>query len=725
MIERIQEIFRRMISWEGLGFFILLGVLYVNRFPDGHIILGADILQPINMAERFFQFHYDWSGRVSLFYSLFYFLDRIGISNTTQITWYLGLFLVGAYSSFLIFVQILFPATSRLVRFLVALFYALNPFTLYVFTATWGYSHYQVIYIFIPVLTALYLRSLSERKSYRMLLWFLFTVFCASGSFGNPAFALALGIYFFFLTISVVAFHLVPCDGALLRRLLLVGIGAVVLNLYWLFPLFPQMRSGIENVYTSEYVDLGERLRKTSNAVFDTVRLLPTSEQSKYFPSNFPYPILVFLKSGIIILTFVPFLLVLLSWLWYPKEQSHRRYRVVFSLILLVFIILVARVRFPFEMLNAFLFELPGMNTLRGWDKMATFVPFIMSVLLLISFLVWEGRKYFRHMLLFFGLVVFACGLPFFGGGIQTKLSYILSGQKAKNFELAKQSALVKIPDDYFLIADILNQDSDEFKIAMLPYSPGSSVGRVSLPAWKVNGPHPMHALSRHSFLETYDRYLPDWQFGKDFEREGDPRWITHLYGLLGVKYVLYQRDVKSESLADFQDAINSLEQSGELVRVADTDTITLYRLAQNRLFPPVYQVSKVPSVVLTSELITEGAEMLWQDQRAIPFVRMNKQRLQLPVKKIQVGQTIFQSERFDPLWQAEYRSDTGDIVSLNRDWSVRYANAWEIDRNLEGGSIVLYFIPERYLAIGEFVSGLAFIAVCLGLYRVCRKKER
>jgi hypothetical protein len=184
----------KQLRWEMVGLGVLAWVIFMNLFPAGHIILGADILQPINMAERLSEFHADWSGRVTLYYSLFYLLDRIGISDTAQISWYLGVFLVGSYVSFLGFGQLLFPHLSRLVRILCALFYALNPFTLYLFTATWGYSHYPILYIFLPALTALFLRALSERAGYRMLLFFFLVVALASGSFGNPAFALALGI---------------------------------------------------------------------------------------------------------------------------------------------------------------------------------------------------------------------------------------------------------------------------------------------------------------------------------------------------------------------------------------------------------------------------------------------------------------------------------------------------------------------------------------------------
>ena len=50
------------------------------------------------------------------------------------------------------------------------------------------------------------------------------------------------------------------------------------------------------------------------------------------------------------------------------------------------------------------------------------------------------------------------------------------------------------------MIQDVLRSDTEDNKIAILPYSPGSSVGRVYLPGWQVNGPHIAQALYDKKF---------------------------------------------------------------------------------------------------------------------------------------------------------------------------------------------------------------------------------
>jgi hypothetical protein len=703
----------RTYAWEGAGVMLLAFVVWVNIFPSGHIILGADILQPINMAQHYEEFHYEWLGRVSLFYGIFYILDSLGVSDTGQISWYLGILLFGAYSSFLYGSALMFPGASRLTRVISALFYATNTYTLYLFTATWGYSHYPVLYVFIPALTGLYLKVLETKKSNYTFIFLLVTFF-ASTSFGNPAFALALGVYFCVLTVALFLFRFILFDGRALRTLTVLIAGALLLNMYWILPLLPQLRSGIESIYTSEFVDLNERLRKTSNAIYDTIRLLPTSEQSRYFPSNFPYTALSFLKQPLLFLAFVPFLLVLLGWIGKSDIRTKRLYS-VFLFVFVIFIALVARARFPFETLNTFLFQLPGLNTLRGWDKLATFTPFLLATLVLIFFVRYEGKRYFRALITVLLVLVILLSLPFYLGGIQTKMSYILSGQKVKNYTTSKRSALVMVPEPYTDAATFFAREGGDDKISMLPYSPGSSVGRVGLPAWKVNGPHPAHGLYTKQYVELNDSYLPGWLFAKDFDGvEHDPKWITSLFGLLGVKYVFYHKDAKPESIQEFAASREYLVDGGELHELIDNASFTLYQVNDHRLFPYVYAAPVAPTLSFAPGGLIEILEEFHEEMRPLRYSRNHPREVTVPIDALPSGQAVFLNEKYDALWQATFVDVRGTSTRLQRDDSVKYANAWKTDQSFGSGEIVIDYMPVRLLRIGERVSGGALVALIL-----------
>ena len=238
-------------KWFLFGLVALGWIIMINHFPAGYIILGGDVLQPINMKEQFANFHYGWfAGRVSLFYGIFYLLSVFGISETAQISWYLGIFLFSAYISFFLFCRVLFPGVGKGIAAALSLFYATNIYTLYIFTATWGFTNFQILYVFIPILTALYLKVLVSREK-KFIFFFLLAAALSSVSFSNPAFALSLGIYFFLLTAALFIFRVARFDSDVFKKIAFLAAGSLLLNMYWMLPLAPQVLGGIQEINNS------------------------------------------------------------------------------------------------------------------------------------------------------------------------------------------------------------------------------------------------------------------------------------------------------------------------------------------------------------------------------------------------------------------------------------------------------------------------------------------
>ena len=720
----IPKPFRQYI-WFFAGLLALAWVIIVNLFPSGRIILGGDVLQPMNLGDQFSQFHYGWfSGRVTLFYGIFYLLDLVGVSYAGQLSWYLGLFLISAYASFFLFCRLIFPTTQASLATLFSLFYATNVFTLYVFTSTWGFTSYLLLYVFIPGLTGLYLKVLATQER-KYIFSFLLLAFAASMSFSNPVFALALGIYFFLLTIALFAFRFIDFDRSRLKTIGLLLAGALFLNAYWILPVVPIIGAGVEEIARSNDVVLTERLHKTSNAIYDTIRLLPTSEQDRYYPANFPYPSLSWLEPYIMFLAFVPFFIILLGWIQKKDDREQKLYAIFFAL-LVFFIVLVARVRFPFDSINSVLFQLPGMNALRGWEKLAIFTPFILSALLLGYFSAARGKRFSPLILSAFCAVMLFLALPFYAGGIQTELSYILSNSKKKDYKSASYSALIKIPEPYHAVGETFKDNASRSKISMLPFSDGSSVGRVNLPELKINGPHPANFLYAKKYVEPNDVYLPGWAFGGDIEKgEYAPEWITRLYGLMGIEYIFYHHDAKPKAVSQFEPARKYLEERGTIEPVTTNEWFTLYRLNKEYLFPYVYTHSEALILRLSPEGLAEGVQNFHAQAMEAPFTLYNPKSMSVSAEKITPQSWLFLNERYDTLWRAEYISSSGEKVPLIRNTEVKYANAWKVGDIDSKGKIEIYYLPVRLLQMGIVITGVALLLLIMSaLYFLLRKRR-
>jgi len=715
-------------TFETLGALLLLFCVVVNIFPDSYIILGGDVLQPMNLREQYMHFHYDqgWLGRVSVFYIVFYLLDSIGITDTGQLSWYLGIFLFGSYFSFLWFRSLLFPHIARWVATLIAIFYATNVYTLYVFTSTWGFTNYQILYVFIPALVGLYIRALRD-DGYRWVMWFLFFMVLASTSFGNPAFALSTGIFFSLLTVFLLVFHLLNFERSVLQKLVIVAVGSLLINLYWILPLLPQVRSGVQEVSVSTDINLSESLHKTSNAIFDTVRLLQTSEQNKYYPSNFPYEFPSWIKKFLLASAFIPFLMVLFG-AYQKRERNEKRFYFLFFGMFVLFIALVARVRFPFDTMNNVLFQLPGLNVLRGYDKTAIFMPFLLSTLLLLALssiaVRWKGIYVKVFAGGFLGLIILLA-LPFYLGDIQTKMSFILRGKK--DFQSTKYSALIKIPEVYYDLGRKLNEEPGDAKQAILPYTPGSSVGKVNLPDLKINGPDMMRGLTTKKYVELSEAYIPGWKFAEEFsDGRYDPQWIVDLYGLIGVKYVVYHKDAMDGSREKFESARQYLEKIGAIEKKEENASFILYYVNDERLFPYVYTSREALALHTTPEGLSDAVKGFRKSVLPLDYRRNNPLKITLPVDAGIQNTNVFINEKYNLLWVAEYVDSNGDRTLLPRvhDPTI-YANAWRVDENISsGGTIEIYFSPLRLMYIGETVSVATLLAL-IAWFGVARRQKK
>ena len=90
----IKSIFSGRNNFFFLGLVILLVVILINIFPNGYVFGGGDTTQFIDATENIKDFIFNKGGSGYIFYFLFCFLDLIGISDSIQLSFYLGFILL-------------------------------------------------------------------------------------------------------------------------------------------------------------------------------------------------------------------------------------------------------------------------------------------------------------------------------------------------------------------------------------------------------------------------------------------------------------------------------------------------------------------------------------------------------------------------------------------------------------------------------------------------------
>jgi hypothetical protein len=693
--------------WYLVGPGIIFFVIIQNLFPSGFIIAGEDTFQLIDAKNNFQGLFYDWQGRASIFYSLFYFLDKIGISDTGQLSWYLGIFIIGAYLSFDLFVRLIFKKTSDFNRFLISLFYALNLYTLYIFTYSWGYSYYQSLYIFIPLLFGLYLGFIKDGKLIFGAL-FLLVLFLGSSGFGNPALALSLAIVLFFLTCFLLIFGYIKISKDLVLKLLILFALSLLVNFYWILPLLTQVRSGVGTLTTSNILDLAWWLQHSSNPLTSTIRLIQ-GNGDQFFPGNFPYLRFEFLKEYFILLSFLPFLLVIFS-----IAQKKIKKGLYWSF-LSVFILLVmgtARVRFPFEKINNFLFQLPGLNTLRGYEKFAIFIPFVMAVLLLFFLIQSRKKVYYKFSVAIF-CIVLLLPLPFYAGKIQQNMSFIFAREKVKDYRTAEYSFLVKIPEEYYEIQSVINNDPEEFKIASLPYNVIGSIGWANYPEWKLQGEDVTKLLYNKIAIDPNNFYFNQWLFAREFNQSNyDPVWIVELLGILNTKYIIFHKDVAEEFTNATEEKIEYLEKSQAIKKIEENDYFNLYQISDQFRVPYVFGSEENLAIQESPEKINNTFSDLKEDIKKVNFNRVNPKKISVSLGDNFSRNYLILNEPYDSDWKAFYKKNGEKKKKLVHVNSLGYANGWKIESNMKNGEVVIEYLPMKLFYYGAVLSILTVIAI-------------
>lgn len=714
--------------WYFLGFLILVWVIIANLFPKGYVLAGGDVAQIIDPLENFKTIFYDWQGVLPPFYLVFWLLAKIGISSAGQLSWYLGVFIFGAYISFDIFCRIVFEKTANFLRMLVSLFYALNIYTLYIFSYSWGYTAYQSLYIFIPVLIALYVRFLMTQKN----IWgtgFVLVLFLSSSGFGNPAYALSFAIFLFILTIAFGSFGFFRWNKRFANKIGALLVFSLAVNAYWILPIIPHVRGGVDNLFSGNIIDLNWWLSHTSNPLVDTFRLSQYSNW--YFPDNFPYSFILKYQPIFVLLTVLPIIFIASGMFLFKKmDRYDKKYYLIFFISLFFLMMFIAKVRPPFEVVNHFFYNVWGMNTLRGYEKFAIYTPFVFSVLLLISARIWIDcvNTFCKTLVYLFLVLILAVPLPFYLGKLQQNMSAIFVrdtvSQEAKNYQKAKYSFLVKIPDEYYQIQKIINSDPLEYKIAILPNNEVDSPGWSNYVKWKLVGMDITQALYNKRFIDANSYYFNDWLFAKDFsESDVDPEWIVKLLGMMNVKYIIFHKDVEYQFFEKSADKMFELEKGGLIKLLEKNDYFNLYVIDEKYILPKVILQKSPIEIEQNINSVNAVFSEVKIGSAAVNFEKINPRKFEVELFDSEFGSLVF-LEPFDSNWSAYAVTNDGNKYKIKDHYKeLGYANGWKIENGKNLSKIVIEYLPIRLAYYGIFLSAIVILFLIVYSLLIWKRK--
>lgn len=718
----------------------IIGALaWLNHFPDGMIFAGGDVVQYFNRdwVER--NLHYIWSNAVGeggfspifLYYpfyaALFAVSDVFGLTPSQQSILYMLFFWGGAYAGCLVGFSLVtnkkFSIWS-LEANLLALIYAINPYTFYAFYFIWGYSPFLFLYVVFPVLavaTIEYFGSPSWQQAKHSLAVLFVAHLFATIAYANLSFFIGVNLVLLGIGIGVAEWTIASkCSTKqfFLKILLLLGVEIAATG-WAVLPQFPNLLFEGNPLNKGAAFDFPGWILWQRLSFWEFFTLNPAA--SGYMGSNSIAVALSLVVIGLVV------------WVWIVRSDkldlsTRRRSLTILTIVLMVALLETKGKGIVPGASAVWAFSNPILGALRSNGKVFIFLPFLVHLMLLFSMSSWSQRA--RHLIL--GATLFACfvsSYPMLLGELQTKYSVGL-----RNGELCGDAAycyLNRIPHEYSESVAVIKNDGLGGKILSLPYSVINSPGWSNYPAWKHVGLDPTMQLFSlpvvnmniyHAFGQPYGR---EWAEGG---MEGS-EWLFNLVADLGVSYFLFHKDVRADFRYPAEYYLKNYEQKGLLRTIYDSQVVTVYRVADTYRQP-----------VITAHFNAHPE----QSMARVDVVKVNPTKYVITLPVNEHGINLRLREAFSQQWRVyilpSRRAAPAQQVAENLSWwesfflpalaedaHVRfggYGNAWEVGTKAlcpdfgcfadgaasQSVSLVIEYWPQR------FVYLFLIIAVLIGI---------
>lgn len=483
------------------------------------------------------------------------YLKDFGVpSDLIQISTFLALIITSAIFTYLLAKEVL--GNKQIYCLLAALFYIWNPF---VFFNIW-HRFLLAMFFFEPLLPAsiYFLYKVFKTNNILYLLFFLLISFILSSAFSLPSNVITLWIVLFLLLLA----NLIEIRKSSKSLFKYIGwfslflLSWVLTNLWWIIPLNYQAMLVYSPVFgTNENIAV---LRSISN-------------QFPFLTSiSFGYKNMLSVPQVII-----SFVMLLVVWLGF-KETKSKDTRNFLLIIILVSYFVLNGSNFPTGGIFEFFFEkIPQLQLFRNpYEKFGIVLAFAYSLLFPLGILYLS--KISRYISIFLVFLIFGfLFVPVWRGKV--------FGDENINF-------YVSVPADYKTANELLNRDTDEFRVLQLPLLVSGGLA--------YNWPNKYFGIHPNSFL--FDK--PSLE-GLVMMKNPDNYWrvlregfysgkIRQLFKYANIKYLVLHKDI-DKNYSQSEDTETTLfyldygiiPDSASLLRICHDLTDLMYIFGKVKFF--------------------------------------------------------------------------------------------------------------------------------------------
>jgi len=580
-------------------FFYVLTFI-INKVPNDVFIGGGDFFRFIpdinHIKSCFFTWSSEFSGQglyssmyLTLpFLYLFYFLYNVGFSYSTISNFLVFLFLTGSFYSFFLAIKIIEKEISFNIRLLASFIYSINILTFSIFAGIYtgpkGFTPFYYIYVFIPLIFALFFKIIKEFSLIHLLI-FSVLFFISSISFGNLAFFAGLILVEFIFLLILLFTSEKKHKLRILRNFIIIFLAQIFLLSYHLVPYSISMFAYASNLLSSNpYHDIAGNYLNMISGNSPSI-IYPFTFTISYF--FYPYQNLYSsLKNTNLFIAFTSLYIFILLIVLFLRKKGNENKWINFLIFYIFLFILIMRLRKPFENINYFIYKIPVFAVFRGPDKLFVFYPFFFLILLVLVLNYGQiNKKLVNFFLIFLLLIPF----PFYIGGIPKYL-----GSNSNTFLSSSGNAsykyLIKIPDNYLKIKNILDNEKLDLSVIDLPPSFH----------WQYYPEFDYYGINFFSYFYNI-RYVASCNFDngglaniKSFDKY-NKQGVINTQKFLGLiqkfngKYILVHKDLDkyiTPSSKIINKTINKLEKDKVLKRLEDNENFTLFELDEKYLSP-------------------------------------------------------------------------------------------------------------------------------------------
>lgn len=594
---------RNSFFWLILAAFFLLAVL-LPYYLDGHIILGGEGDNFIDFSAYLNNYRDTWQNIGTGFFTIslnkifadifiLVFLEKL-LSNI-QVINFLVVFLI-YYLPFLgMFVASRQLKLSPPFSFLIATFYTINPFTIYLLTSLnhWNLASFFVIPAFFWLILRYY------QNNFKLFFSFGFLSLLFAFVNANPPLMVVCQISIF-TSVIIISCYLEKrlVIKKIATKYLLLLFSFLLFNFWWILNWFYVVVEA-RKTYTSGTALawlFGEQSTTILHKIFLLKWLVPADSSYNNLSLFYNQPFIQLLLA-------IPILLVV--FFFFQKREKEKHFLITF-LFLLIAGFLMKGTRPPLGGIYIFLVKyLPFFSIFKtSAEKWGVFFVFLLSLLLIYGFRNYKKAKFFNLARVIFIIYLFFCSYPLITGDF-------ISDYKIK--DLGWGSRKYQEKDEYRWLRESLNADKEEYRVLSLPGSFNYQVAIHMYADKYYTGLDPLISNTKKPFITAYGNNALV-NFDVLFNNISSPSY-KKLLSLFNVRKVFLNRDVypwfgfshreTKDELEDRFDKDFSSEKKGSIV------------LYNNDQFLPRFYIPDYQIYVLDSKINDLAQVIELEDGRA------------------------------------------------------------------------------------------------------------